>query len=81
MVITSKGQITIPASVRKRLNWKTGQKLRVDESAPYLTIVPDFDVEEMKSVIGCAEGAWEGKSSMEWLNETRGRVHPRKRRK
>jgi AbrB family looped-hinge helix DNA binding protein len=34
--ITSKGQITIPARLRPRLNLKAGQVLEFDESAPYL---------------------------------------------
>jgi AbrB family looped-hinge helix DNA binding protein len=79
--LTSKGQITIPAKIRKGLGWKAGQKVRFDEKTPYLKGVADFDIEEMRSVIGCAKGGWGGRTSTEWLNETRGPVHRRKRSK
>lgn len=69
--ITSKGQITIPAAVRERLGLKTGQVLEFDETAPYLKAVPTFDEKKMWATLGCAKGKW-GKSSMEWLEETRG---------
>jgi AbrB family looped-hinge helix DNA binding protein len=70
--ITSKGQITIPAELRKRFGWKAGQKIRFDEKAPYLKAVADVNLDEMKSVIGCAEGAWGKRSAAQWLTETRG---------
>jgi AbrB family looped-hinge helix DNA binding protein len=35
--ITSKGQITIPLAIRRRLNLKAGDQLEFDESAPVLT--------------------------------------------
>jgi len=35
--LTSKGQITIPLSVRKRLNLKAGDQLEFDECATVLT--------------------------------------------
>jgi AbrB family looped-hinge helix DNA binding protein len=51
--ITSKGQITIPAKVRRKLNLKTGQVLEFDEQAPYLKATRVFDPAEMYATIGC----------------------------
>lgn len=48
-VLTSKGQITIPATIRKRLGLKVGQVLEFDEEAPYLKAVVAFDEDEMRS--------------------------------
>lgn len=71
--LTSKGQITIPAAIRERLGLRPGQVLDFDENAPFLKAVPVFDEEEMQSVLGCARGQL-GRSSAEWLDETRGTV-------
>jgi AbrB family looped-hinge helix DNA binding protein len=71
--LTSKGQITIPAAIRKRLGLKAGQILDFDETAAYLRAVVVFDEDEMRSALGCADGAL-GRSSTRWLEETRGRV-------
>jgi AbrB family looped-hinge helix DNA binding protein len=54
--LTSKGQITIPAPIRKRLGLEAGQVLEFDETAPFLEAVPVFDEMEMRSVIGIAKG-------------------------
>ncbi len=71
--ITSKGQITIPKSLRVRLGLEEGQILEFDESAPYLKAVPVFDEDQMRSAIGCAKGKLK-MDSRRWLDETRGRV-------
>jgi bifunctional DNA-binding transcriptional regulator/antitoxin component of YhaV-PrlF toxin-antitoxin module len=64
--------------VRKRLGLKTGQVLEFDETAPYLKAVPAFDEKKMWAALGCAKGKW-GKSSMDWLEETRGPSRKRKK--
>ncbi len=71
--LTSKGQITIPAKIRRKLGLKAGQVLDFDEDAPYLKAVPVFDEEAMRSVLGCAKRGT-GMKTAEWLDETRGRV-------
>lgn len=71
--LTSKGQITIPAAIRKKLGLKPGQVLDFDEEAPCLRAVLVFDEDEMKSVLGCSKGAL-GRTSKEWLEETRSPV-------
>lgn len=71
--LTSKGQVTIPTAIRQRLGLQAGQTLEFDEEAPYILAVPVFDEEAMRAVMGCARGRL-GKTSEEWLDETRGRV-------
>jgi len=72
-VLTSKGQITIPAQIRRRLRLEPGQVLDFDENVPYLKAVIAFDEEDMRSVLGCAKGRL-GRGSREWLDDARGPV-------
>ena len=73
--ITSKGQITIPAKVRRRLNLKPGHILEFDESATCLKASRVFDPSEMYGTIGCCKNMESpAKSAGEWLDQTRGKV-------
>ena len=73
--ITSKGQITIPAKVRLRLNLQPGQVLEFDEDAPFLKATRVFDPGAMYGVIGCCKDKpAPARSAQEWLNKTRGKV-------
>jgi AbrB family looped-hinge helix DNA binding protein len=76
--LTSKGQITIPPAIRRRLGLQAGHVLEFDERAPYILAVPVFDEEAMRAVIGCTRGRLR-KTSDEWLEETRGRGEERDR--
>ncbi len=69
--LTSKGQVTIPAKIRRRLGIEPGQILDFDEDTPYLKAVLAFDEEAMRAVTGCA-GDRLGATSQDWLNRTRG---------
>lgn len=71
--LTSKGQITIPKEIRRRLGLEPGQVLEFHEEAPYLLAVPVFEEETMRSLVGCTSGRL-GKTADEWLDETRGLV-------
>jgi len=71
--LTSKGQVTIPVQVRRRLGLKVGQILEFDATAPFLKAVPIFDEDEMRSVLGTAKGRM-GRSTPAWLDESRGLV-------
>lgn len=72
--VTSKGQITIPLPIRKRLNLKAGAILEFDEKSPYLVARRAVDLKRMRSTIGCARQALKGKTSEEWIEEMRGPV-------
>jgi len=71
--LTSKGQVTIPAPIRRRLGLEPGQVLEFDESAPYLLATPVFDEQAMRALVGCTSGRM-AMTSDEWLDETRGPV-------
>jgi AbrB family looped-hinge helix DNA binding protein len=70
--ISSKGQITLPASLRKRLGWKPGTKIEFDEQDEGILARAAFNADEMKSVLGCAAKFEHGKSSQEILARIRG---------
>lgn len=71
--LTSKGQITIPVKIRKKLGLEPGQVLEFDEQAPYLKAIPVFDEQAMRAVLGCARGRL-GVTVDEWLDQTRGPI-------
>ena len=70
--ITSKGQITIPSKIRKRLKLHTGDVLDFDESAPFLKATRAVDMQKMRSVLGRCKEALAEYSTNQWLTETRG---------
>ncbi len=72
--VTSKGQITIPVKIRRRLKLEPGQVLEFDEEAPFLKATRVFDPGDMYGVIGACRDSELRVSSAEWLNETRGPV-------
>ncbi len=73
--ITSKGQITIPVKIRRKLNLKPGQVLEFDENAAFLKATKIFDSMEMYKAIGCCRKK-QRPTSKQWLDETRGAVDP-----
>ncbi len=69
--ITSKGQITIPVEIRRRLGLEEGVVLEFDETSSFLKAVPAFDEDLMRSFLGCEPNL---PSTEEYLNECRGEV-------
>ncbi len=73
--ITSKGQITIPAKVRERLQLKTGQVLEFDMEAPYLKAYRiEKDAAAARKVLGSMKDRLKGRSTGEWMEWLRGPV-------
>jgi len=72
--VTSKGQITIPLAIRRKLELRKGTVLEFDERADHLKAVRAMDVERMRSVVGIAKRELAGKSTREWMEELRGPV-------
>lgn len=72
--VSSKGQITVPLRLRKKLGLEPGQVLQFDENTPYLKATKFIDVAAMRSVIGIAKDKAEGKSLDEWMEWLRGPV-------
>jgi AbrB family looped-hinge helix DNA binding protein len=72
--LTSKGQITLPAAIRRKLNLRAGDVLEFDEDAPFLKAHKPFDVATMRSAIGRGRKRRGGKNSAAWIETLRGPV-------
>jgi AbrB family looped-hinge helix DNA binding protein len=80
--MTSKGQITIPHALRRKLGLKPGTVLDFDDRADCLRATKSVDPARMHSVVGIGRSELAHKSVAEWLDELRGRVElPRARRR
>lgn len=81
-VITTKGQVTIPHRIRRRLNLKPGQLLEFDDKAPFVKATKSVALDRMRSVIGIGKKDLAGKTTEEWLAELRGpAAQPQRRRR
>ena len=78
--VTSKGQITIPLPIRRKLKLHRGTVLEFDEQADCLKATKAVDPERMRSVIGIAKAELAPKKTFQWLEDLRGAVElpPRK---
>jgi len=81
--VMSKGQITIPLPIRRKLKLHKGTVLEFDEDAECLKATKCVDVDRMRSVIGIAKKELAAKSVAEWIETLRGPAElppPRRRR-
>lgn len=81
--VTSKGQITIPLPIRRKLKLHKGTVLEFDEDAECLKAAKCVDADRMRTVIGIAKKELAGKSVAQWIETLRGPVKfpaPRRRR-
>ena len=72
--LTSKGQITIPFSIRERLGLKAGQVLEFDETAPYLKATRAIDPGVWKVFGKIATNPWPKLGSGKIIETLRGKV-------
>jgi AbrB family looped-hinge helix DNA binding protein len=79
--VTSKGQITIPLPIRRKLELRRGTVLEFDERADHLKATKAVDVARMRGVIGIAKDELAGKTVREWMDELRGPIDPPRTRR
>ena len=72
--VTSKGQITIPSPIRRRLKLHAGTVLEFDERADCLKATKAVDPERMRAVIGIGKDELATRTTLQWLKELRGPV-------
>lgn len=73
-VLTSKGQITLPIALRRKLGLRKGDVLEFDETVPYIKARKPFDKSAMRKAIGRGASRCPKRTSTEWLDELRGPV-------
>jgi len=63
--VTSKGQITIPLPIRRKLKLHRGTVIEFDERADYLKATKAVDLDRMRAVVGIAKQDLAGRTARE----------------
>ena len=71
--VTSKGQITLPVALRRRLGLAPGLKVEFVEDKECIRLVRHVERADLDGVKGCLKGVLK-ESSAEYLAQTRGPV-------
>ncbi len=72
--LTSKGQITIPLTIRNKLHLKSGDVLDFDESAPFLKATKNISPQAWDEFGREANDPWAGMDISQVMDELRGPV-------
>ncbi len=73
-VLTSKGQITLPIKIRRKLGLEAGDVLEFDETVPYIKARKPFDKDAMFRAVGRGKKRSPKLTSKKWLEDLRGPV-------
>jgi len=71
--LTSKGQITLPVALRRKLRLKAGDVLKFNEYS-FSKARSKADLKRMRSTLGRGRTAMRGKSVEQWMEWLRGPV-------
>ncbi len=71
--LTSKGQITLPVALRRKLHLKAGDVLNINEKS-FSKALTKAQIKRMRSTLGRGKMAMRGKSVEQWMEWLRGPV-------
>lgn len=79
--VTTKGQVTIPKSLRERFGIRAGTRVEFRAGPEGITLRKVVDRSRRKRALGCLREELGGREVGEWLDEVRGGVEMPRARK